>query len=91
MNSKNQIKYDFEQIVFLQGQEADKAMGILSSHGDDALLNYLQQWDNGGGHEVCETSTHGNSEALIEYENGYVLSYNIYLNYCGLQYKIERK
>lgn len=91
MNNKTQIKYDYEQIVFLQCQEADEAMGILNSHGENALLDYLQRWDNGGGHDWNESSTHGNSDIVREYGNGYILSYNIYLNYCGLQYNIERK
>jgi len=42
----------YEEIVFMQGEDAYEAMKILDEKGPEALLEHLLQWDN----ESCACS-----------------------------------
>ena len=37
----------FQEIVFIQGEEAEEPLNILDSEGESAALQYLAQWDYG--------------------------------------------
>ncbi len=78
----------YEQIVFLQGQEADEAMDILNNDGEEATLQYLQQWHMPGEHDGKNDLGHGTQDKTYE-KDGYIMSWNPYLPYVGLVYDTE--
>ena len=39
----------YQQIVFVQGDEAIEPLSILEEHGQSALFDYCLQWDMGDG------------------------------------------
>lgn len=44
----------FQEIVFIQGEEAEEPLNILDSEGESAALQYLAQWDYGENDgEIC--------------------------------------
>jgi hypothetical protein len=79
-------KQFYENIVFMQGNDADEAMEILDLQGQDALLEYLLQWDTGAG-ALSETPPWGTGDHQVifpEKDTHLVLSHNTSLSYCGL-------
>ena len=76
----------YEDVVFLQGEEADEALEILNNQGEDAAMDYLTQWHFPGEHMGSSELNHGSSDNTYE-RDGYIMSYNIPLNYIGLQYE----
>jgi len=80
-------KQFYENIVFIQGSDAVEAMEILDLQGQDALLEYLLQWDTGDPCDLSETPPWGTGDQLVifpEKDAHLVLSYNTRLSYCGL-------
>jgi hypothetical protein len=75
----------YEEIVFIQGEEAEEPMEILDSQGLEAVLKYLQQWDYGESPvvEMDYLLNVGNSD-IIEEINGYLISYQRGIPYIGL-------
>ena len=37
----------FQEIVFIQGEEAEEPLNLLDNEGESAALQYLAQWDYG--------------------------------------------
>jgi hypothetical protein len=74
----------YERIVFLQGDEATEAMAMLDEHGEDRLMDHLAQWDCGDRGDVHEEPASGSSDDVHE-SNGFRLTYNARLGYCGLE------
>ena len=76
----------FEEIVFMQGEDAYEAMNILDEKGPEALLEHLLQWDN----DSCTCSENppwGTGDQVMIFPKGdheLALSYNTGLSYCGL-------
>jgi len=78
----------YEDVVFLQGHEADEALEVLNTFGRDAALKFLQQWhDPGHGMGRNEESQSPNDK--VYRKDGYIMSWNAPLNYIGLQYDTE--
>ena len=75
----------YEDVVFMQGEEADEPLNILNTQGEDAALKYLQQWHSPGQHMGSAELGHGSSDQTYE-KDGYVMAWNTPLNYIGLQY-----
>ncbi|MFW6219308.1 MAG: hypothetical protein ACOC33_00440 [bacterium] len=84
--STDQDKY--ENVVFLQGEEAEEPLQILKEKGEDAALEYLKQWHDPGNHEGDDKLNHGTNDDVYEKDN-YIMSYNDSLGYIGLQYEFE--
>ena len=82
--STDQDKY--EDVVFMQGEEADEALEILRNQGEEAALQHLQQWHNPGQHMGNAELGHGSSDQTFE-KDGYIMSWSFPLNYIGLQYE----
>lgn len=80
----------YEDVVFLQGSEADEALHILENQGQDAALNYLTQWHMLGQHMGSQGAGHGSRDHTYE-KDGYIMSWNTDLNYIGLQYKFPEE
>lgn len=78
----------YEDVVFLQGDSADEAIEILDNQGEDAAMDYLIQWHEPGHHMGSSELSHGSSDSTYE-RDGYIMSYNIPLNYIGLQYELS--
>ena len=77
-----------ENIVFLQGQDADEAMQIYYDEGIDALFKFLEQWHYPGEHEIRSDLGAGGEDSTYNIDN-YVLTVNTRLNYCGLEYVLN--
>jgi hypothetical protein len=78
----------YEDVVFLQGDEAEEALNILDNDGKEAALNYLAQWHSPGHGMGRNELPHGNSDETFE-KDGYHMSWNSSLGYIGLVYDTE--
>lgn len=74
----------YASIVFLQGDEAVEALEILENDGEQAVLDYLMQWDYGEYDEVRDESGRGTDDDSFT-SGDYVVSYNNRLGYIGLE------
>lgn len=84
--STDQDKY--EDVVFMQGEEANEPLDILNTQGEDAAMKYLQQWHSPGQHMGSAELGHGSSDQIYE-KDGYIMAWNTPLNYIGLQYEVS--
>lgn len=84
--STDQDKY--EDVVFLQGQEADEPLQILQNDGQDAALEYLKSWHMLGSHMGNSNLGHGSADQTYE-KDGYIMSWNNRIGYIGLQYDLN--
>lgn len=78
----------YEDVVFVQGEEADEPLEILRNQGQDAALEYLKQWHSPGQHMGSQELGHGSSDQTYE-KDGYIMAWNFPLNYIGLQYDLS--
>lgn len=76
----------YEQVVFLQGDEAEEALEIFREDGADAAADHLKQWHYPGEHEVRATSGAGGSDDVTNTDDGYILTVNTGLDYIGLEF-----
>lgn len=85
----------YENIVFMQGDDADEPLRLLYDKHDDSVvwgwpdkkteaIAYLAQWDNGDPGEVRDTSSAGSSD-YQHTEGEYLLTWNLGLGYIGLE------
>ena len=78
---------EIENIVFMQGEEAEEVLEMLEKEGEEHTLNYLAEWHDPGMHETRECW--GTGEHDYYYENGnYRLSWSTRLGYIGLEHKL---
>ncbi len=77
---------DYEDVVFLQGDESIEALDILQNEGEDEALEYLKQWHFPGEHPKIEGRGIGSSDKTYE-KDGYIMFYNTPLEYIGLMAK----
>jgi hypothetical protein len=75
----------YEDVVFLQGDEAYQPLEILDTKGKDAAMEYLKQWHNPGQHQGSQELGNGTEDQTYE-KDGYIMSWNSRLGYIGLQY-----
>lgn len=74
--------YNIFDIVFIQGEEANKPLKILDKKGKKALFQYLSQWDYGDNTKTDEIM--GNSDNYIDEFFPYIINYNERLRYVGM-------
>ena len=77
-----------ERIVFMQGDEASKALDILETFGLKDAVEYLAQWHNPGSQEEADEPAAGSSDSTYETEDGFILTWNDSLGYIGLERRI---
>jgi hypothetical protein len=77
----------YQQIVFIQGDEAIEPLSILEEHGQSALFDYCLQWDMGDGGDESNDAPWGKDDDLFQFED-YFLSYNTRIGYVGLCKKV---
>ena len=75
-----------ERIIFLQNDEADKALALYSDYGPAEAAIYLQGWHYPGEMETAQHLSHGTSDKVYFLGDGYVLTVNTDLNYIGMEY-----
>lgn len=81
----------FQEIVFIQGEEAEELLEILKSRGESAALQYLVQWDYGEGDgDIHDENPAGSNDSTYS-EGCYIISYSTTLGYIGLCKIIEAK
>jgi hypothetical protein len=71
----------YEDVVLLQGDDADEALTIIHDMGVDMGMEHLQQWNYGeptdGGAQHCDGYPNLMFHSNFYYEDGgYVLGYN---------------
>lgn len=85
---KNSFAY--QEIVFLQGDEADEALKILNEKGEAAAIKHLSDWDCGSSNEWQKEVPWGTSDRTV-FKSGYYLSYNEGLGYIGLTRPVSKR
>ena len=74
----------FQEIVFIQGEEAEEPLEILDKHGESSALQYLKQWDYGENDgEIYDEIPAGSNDSTYR-EDCYIMNYNTSLGYIGL-------
>ena len=82
----------YENIVFLQGEEADEAMNILTEAGEDEAFSHMLDTYGHLEGELTDEPPWGEEDDVYEKIVGYetfFLSYNTRLGYIGLTKKGE--
>lgn len=79
----------YEDIVFMQGDEAYQPLEILDREGPDAALKYLEQWHYPGEHQTSQTLGQGSDDKVYE-KDGYTMTWNPRLGYIGLKYDLSK-
>lgn len=81
----------FQEIVFIQGEEAEEPLNILDNEGESAAFQYLAQWDYGENDgEIYDEIPAGSNDSTYR-EDCYIMNYNTSLGYIGLCKMIEAK
>lgn len=79
-------------VVFYQNDfDTKEPFEILNEQGEDAVIEYLAQWDFGAESEHCMNASVSKPWGLSDttYRKGdYILSYNEPLDYIGLTRKL---
>jgi ribosomal protein S6 len=79
----------YEQVVFLDGQEATHALNILMEDGQDAAMDYLKQWHYPGEHDGSNELGNGSLDKTYK-KDGYIMSWSSSLGYIGLVYDTQQ-
>jgi len=79
----------YEQVVFLQGDEAEEAMKELEKDPKEAISYLANNFHYPGEHEVSDESSAGGDDQEYSDSEGYVLNWNLNIPYIGLQYIIS--
>ena len=79
----------YEDVVFLQGDEAFEPLERLDREGPEAALEYLKQWHYPGEHQGSQDLKHGADDKTFE-KDGYTMTWNPRLDYIGLQYDMAK-
>lgn len=83
-----------ERIIFMQGDEANEYLNLLERKGKKAVVKQLMEYWQPGEHDEAKQLSAGNldDQEFIKV-NGikFVLTYNLNLNYIGLEHVIPPK
>ena len=79
---------NYEDVVFLQGDDAREALNILNSKGEEAALEYLKSWHDEGTHELTN-SDYGSDDDYDYADDGYAMYWNPEMGHIGLKYNIN--
>lgn len=78
----------YEDVVFMQGDEAELPLELLYNDGPEAALEYLKQWHNPGEGQGSNKLGHSSNNDKFE-KDGYIMSWNKHIPYFLLQYDTE--
>lgn len=74
----------FEDIIFLQDEDAIEALKILEMKGEQEALKYLLEWDYGEGPvRTLKGVPWGTLDQVYRYKD-YIMTYNTGIGYIGL-------
>lgn len=76
-------KMAYTSIVFMQGDEADEPLYLLTQYGSYKAIEYLSQRDNGDIGTITDELGEGSQDTVIRSKE-YILVYNLQLGYIGL-------
>lgn len=79
----------YQRIVFCQGLDAIGPLRVLDENGPDSAVEYLAQWDSSDACEYYDEPASGESDSVVETDDGYRLSWNWELGYIGLEKVVE--
>lgn len=84
-----------EQVIFLQGDQADEVLELFETHGVETAIECLSQYHFPGEHQTSNELGAGTMDDVYHGEvpetEGYVLTVNESLNYIGLEYSESLK
>lgn len=75
----------YQDVVFMQGDDAIEPLQILDDKGVEAVAEYLGQWDYGEGEHVDFPA---GDDDDIEEAGDYIVIWNSRLGYIGMVRKI---
>ena len=79
----------YEDVIFLQGEEAEHVLEIIQRDGAEKGIEHLQQWHYSGEHMTRDELPHGTDDNVHE-SDGYILYWNSGIPYAGLSYDTDR-
>lgn len=83
-----QIEGRYENVVFMQGDDALDALNILDQRGEEMALKHLKQWHYPGKHMKQDQPGYGEADQI--YNSGpYIMSYNTGMGYIGLSFDTQ--
>lgn len=74
----------YQEIVFMQNENAEEALKILNEQGEEAAMNHLKQWDYGENEGEIYEQNPGGSNDHIYRQGDCIMTYNESLGYIGL-------
>jgi len=77
-----------EQIIYLDGHQAEPVLELIKTEGEQAGLNHLMQWHYPGEHEITERHLSGSMDNVYQ-DNGYIMYYSTLYEYVGLEYTLD--
>jgi len=81
-------RYVYEDIRFVQGDDALEPLQILREYGVEAAFIYMLQWHCPGEHRLLDTLRGGSGDCV--YRSGpYRMNWNSPLGYIGLVARVE--
>jgi hypothetical protein len=84
MDDKNE---KWQNLIFLQGEEAEEALSILDEYGEEEALKYLLEMADGGG-EIYDSTPWGTSDNTYS-SGGVVMTYNPTIGYIGISKRLD--
>ena len=88
LKKKAQVGGRYEDVVFIQGEEAEEPLRILDEKGENAALEYLKQWHFPGEHQTRGILPHGESDYTYDVD-GYHMAWNPRIGYIGVVFDTE--
>lgn len=80
----------YQDIIFLQGSEADEALALMDEYGIETTFKHLLEYDYGDVYgELRVEPPYGSNDYTFEGSDGYIMSWNKGLNYIGLIKRIN--
>ena len=73
----------YEDVVFIQGDEAEEPLEILRNQGKMAALKYLTQWHSPGHHMGRHELPFGTDDEIFRHGD-YIMGWNSRIGYIGL-------
>jgi len=83
----------YECIAFFQDISYEPELEkLIEEHGYESVqvLDYLKQWDCGCNEDESEEEPWGSADDVCYHNDGYIVSYNTYLDYIGLCREIKQ-
>lgn len=76
-------------LVFIQGEEANPFLDLIEETGYDKCLEQLRDYIVDCP-EITDSAPYGSSDTVIDFDNGFILSYNSSVGYVSLTQTINR-